>query len=148
MNRFVEEFNPEPADIAVCGSMAHVDKMSEVIKQLSEQGYTVSTPDMTESLDWSTFNDQDMERKKGLLVRRHFANIAQAQAVLVCNYDKGEAHNYIGTNTLMEMTAAFVYGKPIYLLNPIPNQKGREEIIALSPIVIDGDTTKIKVATA
>lgn len=145
MNRFVKEFNPDQTDIAVCGSMSHMDKFAEVIDHLRGMGFSVSTPDMTEKLDWSSFSDEDVRREKGRLVRRHFANIARAKVVLVCNYEKNNVEGYIGTNTLMEMTFAFAHEKSIYLLNNIPEQKGREEIIAMEPVVISGDLTKIEV---
>ena len=43
------------------------------------------------------------------------------------------------------MSAAFVLEKPIYLLNPVPHQDNREEILALEPIVVNGDLTKIEI---
>lgn len=145
MNRFMKEFNPEQTDIAVCGSMSHMNKFMEVINQLKSMGFSVSTPDMTEKFDWSTFDDDDIRREKGRLVRRHFANISRAKVALVCNYEKNNIEGYIGVNTLMEMACAFAYEKPIYLLNGIPSQNGREEIIAMDPIVINGDLAKIEV---
>lgn len=145
MNRFVEEFKPGMTDITVCGSMSHKDEFIRVINELRDSGFTVSAPDMSEKLDWSTFTDEDIAVRKGGLVRRHFANIALAQVVLVCNYEKKGIDGYIGTNTLMEMTAAFAFEKPIYLLNSIPNQNGREEIIAMEPFVLNGDLSKIEV---
>lgn len=145
MNRFLEEFNPEPTNIAVCGSMSHRDQFVRAINRLRDSGYSVSTPEMDEYLDWSQFTDEDIIREKGRLVRRHFANIALADAVLVCNYEKNGIEGYVGANTLMEMTAAFTFEKPIYLLNPIPDQNGREEILAMEPIVLNGDLSKIEV---
>ena len=146
MNRFTKEFNPAPTDVAVCGSMSHMDQFSKVIDQLRANGLSVSTPDMTEKLNWSSFDNEDIRREKGMLIRRHFANIALAKAVLICNYEKNGIKGYIGTNTLMEMTAAFAYEKPIYLLNDIPNQSGREEIIGMEPVVINGNLSKVEVS--
>jgi predicted RNA-binding protein with PUA domain len=83
--------------------------------------------------------------KKGKLVRRHIANIEKASVVLVANFDKNGIENYIGGNVLLEMGAGFVFEKPIYLLNPIPGQDNYEEILALEPIVIDGDLSRIEV---
>lgn len=144
MSQFVNEFHPEPSDIAVCGSMAHMDKFAKVIEELRAMGYTVATPDMTEKTDWSSMSDEEVTREKGMLMRKHVANVELANAVLICNYEKNGTENYIGTNTLIEMTAGFVLEKPIYLLNPVPEQNGREEILAMQPIVIHGDLSKIE----
>ena len=144
MNKFTREFNPKASDIAVCGSMAHAAEMENVIAELLQMGLSVSTPEMSEEkFDWQQASEAEIAVQKGWLVRRHFANIARAKAVLVCNYDKNGIANYVGTNTLMEMTAAFVYEKPIFLLNPVPHQNGREEILAMEPVVIDGDLAKL-----
>ena len=138
MNRFVKEFEPEPTDIAICGSMAHMSQWLPVI------GYSVSTPDLTEKTDWSKISDADTIVQKGRLVRRHIANISTAKAVLIANFEKNGIENYIGSNTFLEMGAAFIFEKPIYLLNPVPHQANREELLALEPIVISGDLSKIK----
>ncbi|MGE5309701.1 MAG: hypothetical protein ACM3JF_01310 [Sphaerimonospora mesophila] len=144
MNKFTREFNPKATDIAVCGSMAHATEMKNVIAELRQMGLSVSTPEMSEQkFDWQQASNAEIAAHKGQLVRRHFANIARAKAVLVCNYDKNDIANYIGTNTLMEMTAAFAYEKPIFLLNPVPHQNGREEILAMEPVVIEGNLMEL-----
>lgn len=140
MNRFVKEFNPKSTDVAVCGSMAHMTEWSNVIDELRADGLTVSTPDISEGkIDWSSLPDEEVIRRKGHLLRRHFANIAVAKAVLVCNYVKDDIDNYVGTNSLLEMEAGYLYEKPVYLLNPVPYQSSREEILAMEPIVLNGD---------
>lgn len=143
-SRFVAEFKPKSTDVALCGSMAHKTQLQQLIVGLREAGLTVSTPAMAEAVtDWSEYNDAEIIERKGYFVRRHFANIASARMVLVCNYEKRGINNYVGTNMLMEMTAGFVYGKPLYLLNPVPEQNGREEILAMQPVILDGDITKL-----
>ena len=64
---------------------------------------------------------------------------------MVVNFDKNGIENYIGGNVFLEMGAGFVFEKPIYLLNPIPKQDNYEEILALEPIIIGGDLSKIEV---
>lgn len=139
-DRFVEEFHPKPTDVAICGSMAHKPQWLQVIERLKTAGLSVSTPDLSENSDWSTFTDEQIIEKKGWLIRRHIANIARAKTVLIANYDKNGIENYIGSNSFLELGVGFVYGKPIYLLNGIPNQDNREEILALEPIVLHGNT--------
>lgn len=144
MSRFIKEFQPGPTDIALCGSMSCRDKWLPVIDELKSRGYTVSTPDLSESRDWSSFSDEEIIREKGRLVRRHIANIATSKSILVANFDKGEQPDYIGSNTFLEMVAAFVMEKPVYLLNPVPKQDNYEEILALEPIVIHGNLSEIE----
>lgn len=139
IDRFVEEFQPYPSDVAICGSMAHKEQWLKVIEALRANGLIVSTPDLNEKNDWSSFSDEEIVKQKGWLIRRHLANIATAKAVLICNYDKNGTKNYIGSNSFLEMGAAFVYGKPVFLLNGIPDQANREEILALEPTVLNGD---------
>lgn len=144
MNRFVEEFQPERTDIAICGSMSHKGLWVPIIERLRESGLSVSTPELSEARDWSTFTDEEIVDEKGRLIRRHFANIATASAVLIANFEKNGTPNYIGSNTFLEMCAGFIYEKPIYLLNPVPRQDNYEEILALEPIVLSGDLSQLE----
>lgn len=139
MDRFVQEFSPSPSDVVICGSMAHKEQWLGVIARLRDSGLIVSAPDLNENTDWSSLSDRAVIQQKGWLVRRHFANIATAKAVLICNYEKKGVDNYIGSNSFLEMGAGFIYGKPVYILNDIPQQDNREEILALEPIVLKGD---------
>ena len=138
MDRFTKEFNPEPSDVTVCGSMAHKDEWLQVVDRLRAEGLRVATPDLSEGTDWSSLTDAQIIERKGRHVRRHLANIAATKAVLICNYQKNGVANYIGGNSFLEMGAAFIYDKPLYVLNGIPDQGNREEILALSPIVLNG----------
>ncbi len=138
-DRFIEEFNPEPNDVTICGSMAHKSKWLHIVDTLRSHDLVIATPDLSEETDWSALNDNQIIERKGWLVRRHLANIAAAKAVLICNYEKKGVDNYIGSNCFLEMGAAFIYGKPLYILNGIPNQDNREELLALAPVVLNGE---------
>ena len=81
---------------------------------------------------------------KSILIRQHFDKIAQADAILVTNYDKHGKTNYIGPNVLMEMAVAFYFDKPIYVLNVAPTDSPLiDEILGLEPTFLDGDISKI-----
>ena len=116
-----------------------------VIDELRASGLTVSTPELSEVYDWSNFSDEEIVREKGRLIRRHIANIETAKVILVANYEKNGIDNYVGSNSFLEMATGFVLEKPIYLLNPVPKQDNYEEILALEPIVLSGDISKIQV---
>lgn len=143
MNRFVAEFKPKSTDIAICGSMSHMQQWLPIIDKLRVIGFSVSTPELSERVDWSKMSDEETTAQKGRLIRRHIANIATAQVVFIANFDKNGVKNYIGSNSFLEMGAAFLFEKPIYLLNPVPHQDNREEILALEPIVINQDLSRI-----
>jgi len=76
-------------------------------------------------------------------IRYHYNEILSSDAVLVLNLDKNGIENYIGGNTLMELGQAYVNNKKIFLLNPVPNMQYTEEILAVEPVVIDCDLSKI-----
>lgn len=143
MDSFIDEFNPPQNDVTVCGSMSHKNDWLKVIEQLRAAGLRVATPDLSETTDWSALTEDEIVYQKGRLIRRHFANIAVSRAVLVCNYDKNDTNNYIGSNSFLEMGAAFVYDKRLFVLNEIPNQSNREEILAMQPKVLYGDIQKL-----
>ena len=140
INRFVEEFNPESTDIVICGSMNFQDDWFKVGNIIINSGLSVSTPDISETVNWDKLTKEEIIEKKGYYTRLHLAKIATAKAVLICNYKKNETDNYIGANTFLEMTAAYVYGKPIYIMNKLPKEQNNyEELLVMSPIILNGN---------
>jgi hypothetical protein len=87
-----------------------------------------------------------LEQKYNHEAIREFWKLMQdADALLVANFDKNGIKNYIGGNTFLEMGFAHILGQKIYMVNPIPeNPYYKTEIIAMRPIVIDGDLSLIK----
>jgi hypothetical protein len=81
--------------------------------------------------------------KKEELMRNHFDKIADSDAILVLNYEKNGIPGYIGGNTLLEMGLAFYQRKKIYLLHQIPETAEKEEILAMKPVVLNGDLSLI-----
>ena len=80
--------------------------------------------------------------KAGML--RHSADvIAQNDAVLVLNFDKGDLKNYLGGATFLEMYEAFKLGKKIFLYNDIPEGILHDEIRGFEPILLEGDFARI-----
>lgn len=88
---------------------------------------------------------EDGQRKIDLdLINMHWNKILKSDCILVANYKKKEIPGYVGGNTFLEMGFAFVTGKPIFLLNPIPKMGYTSEMEGMQPIVIDNDLSKIK----
>ncbi len=80
------------------------------------------------------------------LIRKYYNEIVQGDAILVINKDKKDVKNYIGGNSFLEMGFAYVLGKKIFVLNPLPKDLALiyQELIAMQPIIISGDFKKIK----
>lgn len=76
-------------------------------------------------------------------IRYHYDEILNSDAVLVLNLDMNGIANYIGGNTLIEIAQAYIHNKKIFLLNPIPQLSYTDEIIAMMPVIINGDLNMI-----
>lgn len=140
--------------ITICSSVSFYKKVFDVKKELEQLGFNVLIPQTAEKMQKSgDFNvdnhktwfknpaDYKIKRK---LMEGHFKKIKKSYAILVLNYEKKGVPGYIGGNVLMEMAAAFLDKKPIYILNPIAEDLNiKEEIFALQPKFLNGDLTKI-----
>lgn len=143
--------------IVICASVDFTRKIKEIADILLEREHEVEIPcysqkilngeiSMEEFLEVKQKNGDMGFREKAEedLIKRYFRLIKNSDAVLVVNVDKKGIKNYIGGNTLLEMGFAYVLNKEIFLLNDIPNISYRDEILAMRPIVINGDLTKIR----
>lgn len=94
-------------------------------------------------VDWSSHPDG--YGWKAELIRGHFDEITECDAILVMNYEKHGKKNYIGPNVLMEMAIAFYLKKPIYVLNGVPEDSPLlDEILGLQPVFLGGDISRIR----
>lgn len=134
--------------IAICASMSAIPKMME-IKRILEKNHQLIFPKNTEKYADGTLpaekGKESAEHKiEGDLIRRYFKKIESVDAVLVVNEDKNGIKNYIGGNTFLEMSFAHVLNKKVFLLNSVPDMSYTDEIVAMQPIVIDGDLKRLK----
>lgn len=133
--------------ITLCYSMQFAERAVDEQKKLQALGHTVFVTDT---------NDQYIglspEEKQRLTIDQknhhdaimcHYNLIKKSDAILVLNYDKNNIHGYIGGNAFLEIGFAYTLGKRIYLLYPIPEMGYTSEIVAMKPIVLDGDLKKI-----
>jgi len=131
------------------GSMQFTEKMLEIRDQLNKMGHDAFVTDLHAALVGKSDNEKEkikLDQKNNSDAIRVFWRAMQgADAVLVLNYDKKGIKNYIGGNTLMEIGFAHVLNQKIFLLNPIPEiDFYKTEIEAVSPVIINGDLSKIK----
>jgi len=133
--------------IAICGSMEFAGEMTATGSLLEAQGHQILYPKYTLSFTQQTLSKQEKARLKKAkdLIRAHYKNIMESDAILILNYNKGNRKCWIGANSFLEMGFAHVLGKRIYLLNPIPHfTYFQEEIEAMDPVVLGGNLSKIQ----
>lgn len=144
--------------ITICGSIAFLNEMIDIKKQLEGLGHTVEMPpvevedgngNLISAIEYYKIrrnpncNENWVWERKEWAMKKHFDKVASSDAILVLNYDKNNINGYVGANTFLEMGLAFHLGKNIYMLNPIPEISYKEEILGMKPIVINNDLVKI-----
>ncbi|MFH1407431.1 MAG: hypothetical protein ABIJ36_03090 [Patescibacteria group bacterium] len=80
------------------------------------------------------------------LIKKHYREIKEGDAILVINKDKNGIKNYIGGNSFLEMGFAHILNKKIFVLNDIPENLPifYQELVAMQPTSLYGDLNKIK----
>lgn len=116
--------------------MSSRELMQATKTDLEQRGYQVDNPDFAEDSSHVAL-EQDVDKKRGF-IDQHFAKIDTSDAILVVNGEKNGVANYIGGNTLMEMTYAYAHGLEVFLLNQVPDVSYRDEIRGIHPIVLGG----------
>lgn len=134
--------------IILCGSMSSAQTMVELKSTLEQQGHDVVLPKMTEEIAAGTHtaftgSESTQEKIEHDLIRDYYEVITTGDAILVVNLDKNGIKDYIGGNSFLEMGFAHVLHKPIYLYQGIPNMSYTDEIIAMQPIALEKDLSKI-----
>ncbi len=129
--------------ITICGSMYHIDAMVRAEATLSQLGYEIATPNRSENHDHTTRADKERVARKGFLIKDHFDKITSSEAVLIFNEEKNGVPGYIGGNTLMEMAFAYAQGIEIFMWRSAPDLSYKDEVMAMEPIILDGDITAI-----
>jgi nucleoside 2-deoxyribosyltransferase len=137
-------------NIIICGSMSASKKMVEIEKKLIALGYSVILPESTheyaqmDTID-KTITESARDKADNDLIRGYFNKIKEGDAVLIVNVEKNNIEGYIGGNAFLEMGFAYVLNKPLYLLHDIPEMNYRDEIEAMSPVILHGDLSKIEI---
>lgn len=142
--------------IIICSSINFTPKIKEVSHELIKNGHEVNIPLTSQriingELTMEEFQKEKQQNGDGAfrkikddLIKRHYDLIKVSDAILVINLEKNNINNYIGGNTLIEMGFAYILNKPIYLYNDIPQISYTDELIAMKPIILNGDLSKIQ----
>ncbi|MFH1637982.1 MAG: hypothetical protein ABIB71_06160 [Candidatus Woesearchaeota archaeon] len=130
--------------IAICGSVAFAKDMLDTKQKLEEMCHTVKVPMNLEKYVTGSVKVEDKwEKLEHDVIKAYYKVIKNSEAILVMNKDKNDIENYVGGNTLIEIAFAHVLDKKIYFLNPIPQMSYTGEIEFMSPVILDGDLTRI-----
>ncbi len=117
-------------------------EMTDIKRRLEARGYEVDKPNIVEGYAYGDKLDENANLKRGF-IDEHFAKIDTSDAILVVNHEKNGVDNYIGGNTLMEITYAYAHGLEIFLLNPVPDVSYSDEIHGIHPVLLGGDIANI-----
>ena len=145
--------------ITICGSIAFVNEMLSIKKQLEELGHKVKMPpvevkdgdgNLISAIEYYKLRKKTTGESKNWVwdrkewaMKKHFDKVVWSDAIFVLNCDKNNIKGYVGANTFLEMGLAFHFGKKIYMMNSIPEISYKEELLGMKPIVIKGDLSKL-----
>lgn len=136
--------------ITICMSMLLSDRLPALTEALAAAGHEALAPLDTDDFDYvrATISERAAQKREYDLIREHWRKIQRSDAILVVNEDLPSRPRHIGGNTFLEMGFAHVLELPIYLLQPIPDSPYASEMLAMDPIVLNGDLTRIGAASA
>jgi predicted RNA-binding protein with PUA domain len=135
--------------IIICGSMAFSKEMVAIGEGLKKIGHEIVLPRNCENyaesrLQAQNSNESIKSKIEHNLIRDYYNEIERSDGVLIVNYDKKGIKNYLGGNAFLELSFGHILNKKIFLLNEIPDVPYKDEIIAMQPIILNGDLEKIK----
>jgi len=111
--------------------------------ELEKMGFSVLMPsEEGTDIEYSLLSELEQINLKQQFIDTHLAKISSSDAILVANYTKNGVENYIGANSFLEIVAAYLLKKKIFLLHAVPDQSNKIEIQALRPIELQGDLKK------
>lgn len=134
--------------IIICGSITAADEIIKVKKELEEMGHEVEIPEGVKRDELRrrtkvSHVEKAEDKIKYDLIRGYFNKIKKHNAILIVNPQKKGIKGYIGGNTLIEMAFAHVLNKKLYCLYPLPDLSYTPEMIAMQPVILNGDLTKL-----
>ena len=128
--------------ITLCGCLSFFDDMRMIKNSLVNGGHVVALPVFVNGTNYEKKDPLVGARniREGDLIRRHYREIINSNAILVVNKTRKDVLNYIGGNTFLEMGFAYINEKSIFVLNPLPEKVNYyEEMLAMQPTILNGD---------
>lgn len=134
--------------IFITSSKNFYDKVEEIIPKLQKLGHKITPPngynEPEKESNIQKLNPKEYQKWKANMIKTDGKKVAANDAILVMNYEKNGIKNYVGGSTFLEMFKAFDLNKKIFLMNPIPENMLKDEIIGFGPIIINGNLKLIK----
>ena len=133
--------------IFICCSKHLYHHVPLIKEELEKQGHVITLP--------NSFDDPMCEEKmkqrskeehikfKSAMLKLQEEKIKQNDALLILNFEKHGQQNYIGGATFLEIFKAFELDKKVFLMNPIPDNIFKDELIGMNPIILNNDLSKI-----
>lgn len=115
---------------------------------MENKGHHVEIPEGVKRLEiraktGSTTSEQADIKGKYDLIRGYYEKMKTHDAVLIVNPEKKGIKGYIGGNMLIEMAFVHVLNKKLYCLYPLPDMPYTSEMLAMQPVILNGDLNKI-----
>lgn len=133
--------------IIICGSISAANEIIKAKQELEKMGHEVEIPEGVKNKKLQRIKGKHQEKAEVKirydLIRNYYEKMKLYDAVLVVNPEKNNTPGYIGGNTLIEMGFAHVLKKKLYCLHSVPELPYTSEIVAMRPIVLKEDLSKI-----
>lgn len=125
-----------------------VDEILRVKKDLENIGYEVEIPEGVKRPEIRAKTEAPTSEKADIkvkydLIRGYYEKMKSYDVVLIVNPEKKGIKGYIGGNTFIEMAFAHILRKQLYCLYPLPEMDYSAEIIAMQPVVLNGNLDAI-----
>lgn len=126
--------------IAISGNVYMLPDIMEVQEQLEAQKHKVIP-----TFEYLDELEERNEKKKEKNRLSFFDKLKKSDALLVVNNTlKNGRKNYISGSSFLEMGFAHALGKKLFLLQGVPDVSYKDEILAMHPVVLGGNLSKIK----
>jgi hypothetical protein len=134
--------------ILIICSKAFYPKIAPIKDELEKHGHQIELPNSyhqprAEAESWAQ-GEKAHREFKARMFKQSAKTIGKMDGVLTLNFDKEGKKNYIGGATFLELYEAFIQNKKIYFYNDVPEGMLLDEVQGFSPIVINGDLSKVK----
>jgi hypothetical protein len=135
-------------DIFICCSKYFYNRISPIQEELKQRGHDIILPNCYDSpqTEYQIMREsaEAHTKWKGEMFAKSEKQIKGIDVMLILNYQKNGIDNYIGGATFLEMYDAFRHQKPIYLINPLPENILKDELRGFNPIILNGELKKIR----
>ncbi|MCK4650332.1 hypothetical protein KAT36_03815 [Candidatus Pacearchaeota archaeon] len=122
-----------------------IKKIAEVLESMGhEVSYPNSYDDPFAEERFKQMSAKEHIKWKAMMMNKDKGNIEPQDAVLILNFEKKGISNYIWGATFLEVYVSWELGKKIFFYNPLPDCSFTDELIAINPIIINGDLSLIK----